>query len=488
MSITSALSNALSGLQANAREADLISNNLANALTPGYSRRTADLAAVVVDGRGAGVRVAGIELAQDPVTTASRRRTDAQLGNQSTLIDALKRIERQIGLPGEGTALAERAARFETALLAASNGPSSDDALRGVVRAGNDLVRSISALSTETQRVRMDADAEIATQVTRVNQNLRSIELLNREIRMRVIGGGDASALIDQRKALVDQVASVLPIRSVQRPDGEIALFTSNGATLVDGPAAQFGFVATPIITQAMTLSGGPLSGLTLNGRAVPIGEPTGGGPVDGGTLSALFRIRDTEMPAFADQLDALAADLATRFQDPAVDPTLGPGMPGLFTDGGGAYDPLNREGLAGRLALNAAVDPAAGGEYYRLRSGIGAAAPGDPGDNGILAALHDAATALRAPDPALGTPGADSFAGFAANLTAARVGEVARAEEEAAFLTALNGSLREAESSATGVDSDAELQRLLQVEKAYAANARVLSVVDDMIRRLLEI
>jgi flagellar hook-associated protein 1 FlgK len=38
----------------------------------------------------------------------------------------------------------------------------------------------------------------------------------------------------------------------------------------------------------------------------------------------------------------------------------------------------------------------------------------------------------------------------------------------------------------ADGVDSDAEMQRLLQYEQAYAANARVIRAIDEMINYLL--
>lgn len=40
----------------------------------------------------------------------------------------------------------------------------------------------------------------------------------------------------------------------------------------------------------------------------------------------------------------------------------------------------------------------------------------------------------------------------------------------------------------ALGVDTDAELQNLMLVEKYYAANARVLTVVDELMETLLRI
>lgn len=41
---------------------------------------------------------------------------------------------------------------------------------------------------------------------------------------------------------------------------------------------------------------------------------------------------------------------------------------------------------------------------------------------------------------------------------------------------------------AAQGVDTDQELQRLMQVEQTYAANARVISVIDELMETLLRL
>ena len=48
--------------------------------------------------------------------------------------------------------------------------------------------------------------------------------------------------------------------------------------------------------------------------------------------------------------------------------------------------------------------------------------------------------------------------------------------------------ALAEQETHEVGVDSDGELESLMLVEQAYAANARVLSVVDELMKLLLEV
>ncbi len=209
---------------------------------------------------------------------------------------------------------------------------------------------------------------------------------------------------------------------------------------------------------------------------------------MDGGSLGALFVQRDSTLPGIADQLDALAADLVERFQEVGLDPTAAPGDPGLFTDAGARYAAADQEGIATRLELNAAFDPVQGGEVWRLRDGQNAATAGIVGDATLLAALQDAALDRRAPNAALGVTGAGSMTDFAAGLTSSVATRQSLAEDDVSYLTALNTSLRDTELQTSGVDTDAEMQRLLLVEQAYAANARVIQTVDELIRRLLEI
>ena len=47
---------------------------------------------------------------------------------------------------------------------------------------------------------------------------------------------------------------------------------------------------------------------------------------------------------------------------------------------------------------------------------------------------------------------------------------------------------LIEAEQSENGVDIDSQMQDLILIEQAYAANARVIEIASQMINRLMEI
>lgn len=484
MSISAALSNAITGLSAASRSAELVSSNVANAMTEGYARREIQLSASSANGVGDGVRVDGIRRVVDEVLLRDRRLADAAAGRATEIASHAAQVTDIFGLPDDPTSLSGRVIALETALIDAASRPDSDARLAALLDAARGLVQGINDASDGLQQTRMDADAAISAEVTRLNETLVRIADINALILRSRAAGEEVPGLLDQRQALVDEVAGIVPLRQFPREDGTIALYTTGGALLLDLKPGTFEFTPTAPITPDMTLASGALSGLVLNGEVLATqGDHA---PIAGGRLAALFDIRDVRAVEAQGALDDLARDLVERFEDPAVDPTLLPGQAGLFTDGGAPLDPGDLVGLSARLALNAAVQPSEGGALWRLRDGIAAAAPGPPGDSALLARLSDALDAPRALSGAAGGV-ARSLAGQIAD-TISRFGQAGRAAEQAlAYETARRDSLRETELS-NGVDTDQEMQKLLLIEQAYGANARVIQTADRLIQTLLGI
>ena len=61
MSLAQALSSALSGLRVNQASLALVSSNVANADTPGYTRKTVNQIAAIANGTNVGVRIGDIQ-------------------------------------------------------------------------------------------------------------------------------------------------------------------------------------------------------------------------------------------------------------------------------------------------------------------------------------------------------------------------------------------------------------------------------------------
>lgn len=471
MSITSSLNNALSGLNVTSRMANVVSNNLANALTEGYGRRELETSSYA-----GGVRVDGITRAIDRGILSDRRLAEAQLNADQRTAGMLGKIENIMGVPGDEDSLSMRLAAFESALVSAASDPSSDQRLQQVGNALKGVVTKLHDSSVQIQNLREDSDLAIKRDVDTLNSSLRMLERLNADISRARNTGQDVSSLLDSRQQVVDEIGGIVPVRELDRGKDQLGLMTTSGLILIDGKASQFSFQNTPTIVADMTLQSGGLSGIELNG--VPLDGSDGFGRLAGGSLAASFQLRDEALTNGQKNLDEFSLELIDRFARLDVDPSM-TGI-GLLTDGGQPADPLDIVGLSSRVSINASLDPFQGGALSNWRDGTGATSMGPTGDPSQLNRWRGA---LTQPFGANRMSAAGHVDKLASEISMSRVA----ADRELSFTAARWDSLHNAEL-AGGVDSDVELQNLLKVEQAYAANAKVIQTISAMMQQIMEI
>ncbi|MBB5515256.1 flagellar hook-associated protein 1 FlgK [Rubricella aquisinus] len=469
MSLSNALSLASAGLAASSKSAQVASENVANALTEGYARRE------VVRGPDGTVTT---RRAEDVVLTAARRQATSGAEGARVTAEAADRIAGALGLPSDPASLSGRMDALDQALTSLISTPESRSLQRGAFAALDLAVTGIRDAASDLRAVREDADTAIGAMVTRLNAAIEDVHKLNGAIVGKSVARADTAALEDQRDRLIDEISGMIPLRVVDREDGNVALFSIRGAVLLDGRPEPFGFTPTATILPEMSQEGGQLSGLTLSGRDARIGD--GRGILGGGALEAAFVIRDQTVPQATASLDAFAFSLADRLT--RADASLAEGQPGALLDDGAALDPEAISGLAGRLTLNPALTD---DTSWRLRDGIAAEAPGLTGRADQVIALRDA---LRTRETLPGGATSRDLATHLATLSAELNSNATRATRDADFARAERVGLSEQEAAAIGVDTDAELQALLLIERTYQANARVMQTVDQMFARLMEI
>ncbi len=479
MSISSAFNSAMSGLSAAGRASAIVSENIANAMTPGYSRRSISLTSNSLTGPG--VRVVGTIRHSDPVIVANRRVGDASFASAAALAEFHTGFESLVGTATDPSSISSRLAAFESSLISAASTPNSTQRLDIVADNARDLAQSISQAAEGVRDMRTRADKTISRQVDSLNTAMQSVQELNVRITAAQSGSGDTASLQDQRQVLIDEINQLIPVREIERPNGQIALYTEGGAILVDGPAATMGFTPVNQTTPDMSIENGTLHGLEINGR------PVSSRAFSGGELAAQFHIRDDLAVTAQADLDGVARDLIERFETPGLDPSQAAGVPGLFTDNGSALDPTDETGLALRLSLNDLVDPTQGGESWRLRSGIGALVSGPVGDATLLQAFEEILTENRVPGSSIFGSQQLSAADISADLMSKAGSRQDRAEQVLSFAATNKTELTRIEL-AQGVDTDAELQTLMVVEQAYAANARIIAAVDQMMDELMRL
>lgn len=483
MTVGNALSNALSGLNAVSRAADVVSSNVSNAMTEGYSRRDIELTSQTLGRFGAGVAVTGITRHTDPVITSERRVADGEVALAETRTEFLNTFARAMGQADEANSISGHIVSFEESLIEAASRPESETRLQAVLYAAHNLSDKINSAADTLMASRMAADKNIGDTVDFLQSSLQQVVDLNVAIQQSVSSGYDANSLLDQRQKVVDQISQIIPVKEIGRENNTIALYTPGGAILVDSKAAAIEFTPVATITPDMTMAGGALSGLTINGQSVSTDADKG--PIFGGRLAGLFEIRDELIPEAQVKLDAVARDLIERFQTTDVDPTLAVGAAGLFTDGGAALDILNEEALSNRLSVNALIDPAQSGDLWKIRDGLGAATEGDQGDSSILLAMTDALQNSRVVASGGFTSAQRSAVNLSSDFYSLIEGDALNFETGLSFSSARQESLKSIELEA-GVDTDFEMQQLILIEQTYAANAKVIQTVDTLLDQLI--
>ena len=488
MSLTSALNSATSGLAATSRRADVVAGNIANASTPGYVRRQLVVAETILSGQGRGVHLLGIDRAQDLNLSRERRVAEGAAVRADIVARANADLNRELGEPGDDVGLFSAYQKVETSLRELAVTPESTALQNGAYNSFNSLANQFSDLHSISQDQRLNADHAIARSVRGVNEALYQIQKINGQI-ARLSGQVEGTAALeDERQRQIDKISLLIPVKDIPRDGGQVDIVTNEGVFLLSGNVHELEFSPAGIIPSGTVYGDGSgiLSGLKVRDQDITLGS--GHFAISSGVIAGYFTVRDQIAPEFQSRIDALAADVMTRFSAAGVDTTLAAGAPGIFTDNGAAYDPANTNGLASRMRLNTAIDPAQGGSVSRIRDGLGSEAAGPLGNAEILNNLLTAFTQSNVAPAGSGLLGAHTSSELAAGLSSL-VGEAkVNADALAASSRTRANTLSDAELSQTAVDTDAEMQTLLLVEQAYSANARVIKAVSEMLDVLMSL
>ncbi len=319
MSLTQALSSALSGLTVNQASIAMVAANVANADTPGYTRKTVDQIATGANS-SVGVRVSDIQREIDLYVQKQLRVENAGASYADTRANMYSQLQNIYGQPGSSTSLESVYNSFTSALQTLSTSPDDPGARSAVVSSAQLLTQQLNQLSGNVQALRSNAELGIADAVNQANNAMSQIAALNQQIAASTPGSGATATLMDQRDSYIDQLSKLMDINVIASDSNQVNIFTNSGTQLVGTEAAKLNFDAVGTITPASQWSANPaqrgVGTLTL--------IPPDGTPVDliqshairSGTIAAYIQMRDQDLVQAQNQLDALAAGVASALSD----------------------------------------------------------------------------------------------------------------------------------------------------------------------------
>ncbi len=309
----SSLASALSGLQIAQQQINVISTNVANVGTPGYTRKILPQSSQAINGVTVGVmpetiiRQVDINLERDLWTQTSR------VSFYNVRESYLSRVEQFHGPPDAEKSVAAEVARLRDSFSALSNSPEDTFLLAAAVEQAQDTADKINDLSNLITTMRNDVQEDMSNTVEKINALLEQIAELNDQIRGNINVGRTSAQMADLRSEAIKELSGLIDVSYFQRGDGVIVVQTNRGVEL----ASDF--------ARPLTFSQVPLSAVNFypdSGAGIFVGDPLSDpAAVDittfdpGGKLGGLIDLRDKDFPQQMAQLDELAHKMALRFE-----------------------------------------------------------------------------------------------------------------------------------------------------------------------------
>jgi flagellar hook-associated protein 1 FlgK len=440
--------NGLSGALAAQAALNATSQNVANAMTPGYTRQGVLLGSLQTPQGGAGVQVSALLRFADGYKNLQLWQASSNLGQYQAGQAYLTQLEQVMS---DDTAnINQGIDQFFAALNAASVQPESAPLREQVISAADALVKQFDSL----QRLFANQQSAIASQrdgvLGQVNALTQDIALLNKQIAAGRGAGLNDAGLQDARDEKIKALSTLVGVQVVETPDGAKNVSLRAGQPLVvGGDAAQ------------LASQGSQALALHFANTEFKLADAGLGGQLGG----------------LADLQQQVLQPMQTNVRE------LGLGLGQLIND---------------QLALGYAPDGSAGQALFDLSSGelrlaslsasqlafsSDAASSGDSANLSALVALQSQSISITSfNSQGVSQGNASLVLGDVFTQLVGKLG-VASQLNQASQKTAqtVRDQAEENWKSSSGVNTDEEAINLMQYQQMYQANMKVVAVANEL-------
>jgi flagellar hook-associated protein 1 FlgK len=299
-----ALTNALSGLVTSKSAIDVLSNNIANVNTEGYTRKLTRAESITLGGQGVGVKLAVLTRNIDSKLQKDILTENGILSKLDVSHSYYQQIQSLFGNTADNNSIAHLLSDFSQKLQTLADSPTAAAAQYETGQEAQSLTTRFNSMSEQLQYLRVEADREVEGAVNSVNEQLTLVKNLNDHIQRESALGKTTADLEDQRDVALKDLSNLIDIRINPQSDGTTMVFTTSGRPLVDvGGARLLDHTSANTLSADMTKAGGNIFGITSLGRDLT-------DQIQGGKLKALIDMRDKTLPNLQSELDGVAQKL----------------------------------------------------------------------------------------------------------------------------------------------------------------------------------
>lgn len=329
-------------------------HNIANVNTPGYVRQEVMLASAAGQYRGNGyigngVNVLDIRRNYDRFMADEVTRNTSIAGTDKVRAQQLGQIDNLLADADNG--LGATMDSFRAAMADMVNNPDDGSARAVVTQRASAVASRFADTATRLEALVAESSQKVEEAAVYVNARLQEVATLNRQISMARGNDQQPNDLLDQRDALINELAAKIQLTRDEQEDGTVDLYSASGYSLVLSERA-----AKLVMQPSEGDASRPRLAIDIQGNQVALSESTLGS----GEIAGMLRFRDQDLRAVQASVGRLAAAFAgayNRQQTLGLDAQGRPGQP-IFSVGEPVVQAEGRN--TGSLVMTATVaDPA---------------------------------------------------------------------------------------------------------------------------------
>lgn len=477
-SLTQALSIALSGLQTTTTLISLASKNISNANTAGYTSKSATISSVDYGSQFGGVQVTSYNRASDQALTLDYNAAISTSNFTSTQNKYITQIQAILDSSSTNPTLTKDVADFSSAWSTYSSNPESSVASQSLLAAGRTLAGDIQTATTRAATLKTQIQTDITTNVKSLNSYLKNIASINAQIQQATTSGQQTIDLRDQLDNTIQSISTFMNVSVQQRANGQIALYTPAGQTLVDEQSyKQFSYNGSSILDDTGTdvtsgFSGGSLQAATdfISTSSTALSSTTVGVGTIGKFTAQMSKLCD----AFTNSSGSTTSTFATAYTS-AVTASTAVGATQASATVASSFFTVSNDS-------NGNPDPTTFKVNTTLTGGT-AVLP----QTSTLAIADSFNSTSTYTTSGLSAPSV-TYAGLTAAI-------LSNFQQDANIISSQNSTASSQQTyyqqtiaQQTGVNTDTELANLVTYQNSYAASAHVMSTVNQMLTTLMSV
>lgn len=504
-------------LEAQQTALDITGHNIANANTAGYSRQITNLQQTIPSSIpsmghnlsiGTGVTVGSIERARDVFVDRQFRWENSKQQYWVARQDTLTKVENLLNEPSDNS-LHDDLDKFWNAWSDLSKNPENMGARSVVLERAASLADTLHHLDQQITEMQKGLDSSVRVQVHQINVYSKQIQELNLQIKRAEVAGDNPNDLKDKRDAIVDELSQIVNVRVAESRDStfkdrNVSVFklyigddnVGNQVLVDDTIAYQLEEPGAPgpdglPFAEVKWADGHPLGNVS-----VALGSGLGKLGADLLIRGSEYNLADLNGDGTVDETkdNAYLSELRKKFNDlaygiaVAVNAIHGGGVAqGIpIPEPPATPDPIpdffvSDDGMP-ITAANIKVNTELTEDPWKIATGEATS-----GDGAIAKAISSLSSGWAGlPDGTDAPLSATSFGDYYGAAIAEIGVDVQQANRMKEGQDVLVTHMFNQREGVSGVSLDEEMANLVKFQKSYAAAARIVTMMDDMLDTLI--